>query len=90
MKGKAEAKKVFESLKSMAALFGEAGKAANNEEDVAAAHELFQAAKSEDGDAIARWARNHSQWEKLLAAENIGDAAKAVAAHTARFFRTTP
>jgi hypothetical protein len=88
MKGEAEPKKVCEALKAMAALFGEAGKAANDADDIAAAHELFQAANSEDGEAIARWARNHPQWEKLLAAENIGDAAKAVAAHTARFFRT--
>jgi hypothetical protein len=89
MKGKAEPKKVCEALKTMASLFGEAGKAANNAEDIAAAHELFQAADAEDGKAIARWAQNRSQWEKLLAAQNVGEAAKAVAAHTARFFRTT-
>ena len=90
MKGKAEPTKVFESLKTMAALFGEAGKSANNPEDVNAAHELYQAAQTEDGKAIELWARNHHQWEKLQGAENIGDAAKAVAVHTARFFRTTP
>ncbi|QGJ70861.1 Hypothetical protein PBC10988_25600 [Planctomycetales bacterium 10988] len=89
MKGKADPKKVCEVLKTMAAIFGEAGRAANNAEDIAAAHELFQGADSEDGEAIGRWERNHSQWEQLLAAQDIGDAAKAVAARTARFFRAT-
>lgn len=86
MKGKAEPKKVCDVLKAMAAVFGEYAKRNNDNEGQEAASELFEAAKRGDADAISSWARLHAGWEKEYAASNREEAARAVAARTAKFY----
>jgi hypothetical protein len=86
MKGKVEPKKVCDVLKTMAAVFGECAKSNNDDEGQAAASELFEAAKQGNGDAIDNWARTHASWDKEYAAFNREEAARAIAARTAKFF----
>ena len=64
MKGKAEPKKVFESLKAMAAVFGECAKDKNDTAGQSSASQLFEAAKNGDADAVDLWAREHAGWDK--------------------------
>jgi hypothetical protein len=89
MKGKADNKKVLAVLMTMAAVYGELAKRKQIDADVRSADHLFQAAKAGNLDAIDSWAREHASWGELLAVENIGDAAKAAAVHTAMFFVRT-
>lgn len=86
MKGNVEQKKIYAVLKTMAALFGEEGKTANNQEDIASAGTLYKAADGEDNEAVSAWARNHTHWVNLPP-QGVGSVAKAVSAHTAMFFR---
>ncbi|NLS97564.1 MAG: hypothetical protein GXX96_35950 [Planctomycetaceae bacterium] len=86
MKGKADLNKVCDALMAMAAVFGEKAKKKDVEKEVRAADELFQSAQSRDTDKIDSWARRHAEWPERLSVMNTGDAAKAVAAHTAMFF----
>lgn len=85
MKGKADRKKVSQALMTVAAIFGEHGKRKKDNEDVESAHELFEAAKADDEDRVRKWARSHTPW-KTLPAQQLDDAAKAVACHIAQFF----
>ncbi len=80
---KVEAKKVFDTLKAMAAVIGESSP---DQADKDAAEALFQAAKKKDQDAVDLWARHHAGWEGGAVFENKSLAAKAVAVRTARFF----
>ena len=86
MKGKAEPKKVFESLKAMAAVFGECAKDKNDTAGQSSASQLFEAAKNGDADAVDLWARKHAGWDKEYSASNLEEAARAVAVHTTMFF----
>ena len=86
MKGKADTAKVLKVLMAMAAVFGEKAKAAGDVEGIDAASQLFDAAKNADVESVGDWASHHVAWARMLAAHEIGEAAKAVAAHTAMFF----
>lgn len=86
MKSKAEAKKVFEVLKAMAAVFGECSKDKNDAEGKTSASQLFNAAQDSDADAVDLWAREHAKWDKEYSASNLEEAVRAVAVHTAMHF----
>jgi hypothetical protein len=86
MKGNAEPKKVFEALKTMAAVFGECARDKDDAAGQGSASQLFQAAKKGDPKAVDVWAREHAAWDKEYSASNLEEAARAVAVHTARFF----
>jgi hypothetical protein len=86
MKGKADTAKVLKVLMAMGAVLHEKAKAAGMAEDSKAGSDLYDAADAKDLAAVELWARKHATWAKLLAAQDIGDAAKAVAAHTAKLF----
>ena len=83
VKNKIDAKKVFQCLKTMAALIGETS---TEEADKQSASVLFQAAQAQDAEAVARWARQNANWELGAAWESMNLLAKAVAAKTARYF----
>jgi len=86
MKGKTEPKKVLDSLKTMAAVFGECAKDNNDTVGQASAMDLFKAARKGDVSAIKLWSRKHAHWDKQYSAANLEEAARAVAVHTVGFF----
>ena len=86
METKPEQKKVMQALMTLAAIFGEHGEHQGIQEDIDAASELFTAAKADDVDAVKAWHRNHAPFSDLMTDE-LSSAAKAVASHTASYFR---
>lgn len=87
---KAEPKKVCDVLKAMAAIVGEYAKGIDDNEGQAAALDLFEAAKNADEERIGMWALKHAAWEKYWSPTDQQKIVRAVAVHTARFFRASP
>lgn len=87
---KAEPKKVCDVLKAMAAIVGEYAKIIDDNEGQAAALDLFEAAENADEERIGMWALKHAVWEKYWSTTDQQKIVRAVAVHTARFFRAFP
>lgn len=80
--------KVYNSLKTMAAVFSNYPKGDDDGQNKDSAEKLFNSAHEGKNEEINAWARSYANYEKEYGVEDKGDAARAVALHTAMLFVT--